>query len=347
MRSKKKTNLRKRILAAFSFVLFFSFMLTGILFNVLMRQFSAYESYYYIHTEQATGRASIILFILVSIIFVVAVIVTYFLSNSITRPIEKLGKFARSIGKSGFDTNNFEFRDVELENLNVALNKAVKQIKAYDSEQKDFFQNASHELRTPLMSIKCYAEGIVYGLMEPKQASETILEETDKLSELVTDLLYIAKIDNITTAYTAEKTDLIKIIKDCTARQQAIADKRQINFVYDFASSYLHCECIAELVSRAVDNLISNALRYASSEIVLTCATKGSKIQITVADDGNGIEAEVLPHIFERFYKGKGGNTGIGLSIVKSIADQHNGYVTAENASSGGAVFTLALPIYD
>jgi len=194
------------------------------------------------------------------------------------------------------------------------------------------------------MSIKVYAEGIVYGLMESKKAGETILEETDRLSDLVTDLLYIAKIDNINTVYKTEKTDLVKIIKECAARQKAVADKKQISFIVDFddAIDYL---CVSELMSRAIDNLISNAIRYAASQITISCRKGGSNIIISVADDGNGIEAETLPHVFERFYKGKGGNTGIGLAIVKSIADQHNGFIRAENSSNGGAVFTLTLPI--
>jgi len=196
-----------------------------------------------------------------------------------------------------------------------------------------------------LMSIKIYAEGIVYGLMESKKAGETILEETDRLSELVTDLLYIAKIDNTTTVYTTKETDLTAIIKESTARQQAVADKRQIGFVLNFAESNIFLECVPELISRAVDNLISNAIRYANSEITVSCHKNGNNIVIKVADDGGGIDAETLPHVFERFYKGKGGNTGIGLAIVKSIADQHNGCVTAENGNSSGAVFTITLPI--
>jgi signal transduction histidine kinase len=102
---------------------------------------------------------------------------------------------------------------------------------------------------------------------------------------------------------------------------------------------------VAELISSAIDNLISNAIRYAVSEISVSCNLKGNHIQIIIADDGNGIEVEILPHVFERFYRGKGGNTGIGLAIVKSIADQHKGHVTAENGAKVGAIFTLTLPI--
>jgi len=270
--------------------------------------------------------------------------VTYFLANSISKPIEKLSIFARNIGDGNFTPNTFEFKEKELADLNTALNKSVRQLGVYDNEQKAFFQNVSHELRTPLMSIKCYAEGISFDIMNPKQASETILQETDKLSDLVTDLLYIAKIDNITTVYTTEKVNLVELIHNSAVRQQAMAEKNQVQFSFDFAQDNIPYEGVSELISRAIDNLISNAIRYATSTITLSCKINDRCIKIDIADDGNGISTEIKPHIFERFVKGKGGNNGIGLSIVKSIAEQHKGYVTAENTENGGAIFTIVLP---
>ena len=342
---KKRIKLRKRILAAFSAMLFFSFMLTAIFFNIAMRVLSPAEEYYITQQQSIVGRAGLTQLALVGIMFVVSVIVTYFLSNSITRPIEKLGKFALGIGPGNFKPNNYAFKDIELDELNTALNRSVKQLGNYDSEQKAFFQNASHELRTPLMSIKCYAEGISFGIMEPKQAAETILQETDKLAELVEDLLYISKIDSITTAYATTQVNLTEMLRDRAGRQQAMADKRQIDFVFDFSDDEIRYKCAQELISRAIDNLISNAIRYAAAEIVLSCHKKADGgIQIRVSDDGPGIESEILPHVFERFCKGKGGNTGIGLSIVKSIVEQLGGNITAENAETGGAVFIINLP---
>ena len=343
-RVRKKTRLRRRILAAFSAVLFFSFLFTAIIFNIAIRLFSPIDMNIDEHTS--IGRAGLILIALVGIMFIVSVIVTYFLSNSITRPIEKLGKFALRIGKGTFEINEYEFQDVELEDLNAALNHSVRQLGVYDRTQKDFFQNASHELRTPLMSIKIYAEGIVYGLMESKKAGETILQETDRLSELVTDLLYIAKIDNATMVYKTEKVNLITVLKDSAEKHEAVAQKNNIGFIFRFSVDSLYSEVIEELISRAVDNLISNAIRYAKSTITLSCLVEDSNFLIIVEDDGSGIEIEALPHVFERFYKGKGGNTGIGLAIVKSIADQHSGKVVAKNKAEGGAVFTLSLPMH-
>jgi len=342
--AKKQIRLRKRILAAFSAVLFFSFGFTAIIFNIAIRVLSPADEYYLAqHQQSFIGRAGLTQFVLVGIMFAVAVIVTYFLSNSITRPIEKLGKFALGVGSGNFKPNDYEFKDIELDELNTALNRSVKQLGDYDSEQKTFFQNASHELRTPLMSIKCYAEGISFGIMDSKQAAETILAETDKLAELVEDLLYISKIDSIATLYTKTRVALVGLMRDCANRQQAMADKMQIGFVFDFGDTQIHYECAAELMSRAIDNLISNAIRYAATKITLSCYRKGGGIEICVSDDGNGIDADIMPHVFERFYKGSGGNTGIGLSIVKSIVEQHVGYVKAENADDGGAVFIINL----
>ncbi|MCL2673787.1 MAG: HAMP domain-containing histidine kinase [Defluviitaleaceae bacterium] len=348
----KKTEIRKRLLKAFSAVLFFSYLLHAIILNLAIRLFAvegevnfrAHQNLY-AETSGVLGRVGTISFLLMIIMFFVAVIVTYFLANSLTRPIEKLEKFALGIGNGDFTPNDFQFQEVELENLNTALNKSVKQLGEYDSQQKAFFQNASHELRTPLMSIKCYAEGISYGIMEPKQASETILQETDNLADLVTDLLYISKIDNITTAYTKAETDLTELLKDSAMRQEAVAAKRDIRFSYDFSETPIQYVCVSELLSRAIDNLISNAIRYAASEITLSCRKKAGHIEIRVADDGAGIDPQALPHVFERFYKGTDGNHGIGLAIVKAIVEQQGGRITAENSGKGGAVFTITLPV--
>jgi len=344
----KKTKIRIRILKAFSAVPLCAFSLTWIIFSVAIRLrfgennlLTGREA----DNTDITSRAGLILLVSVGVMFVVTLVVTYFLADSITRPIEKLRKFALRIGSGDFTPNPVTFDEEELQDLNTALNNTAKQLGVYDSQQKAFFQNVSHELRTPLMSIKCYAEGIAFDVMDPKKASETILQETDKLSDLVTDLLYIAKIDNITTVYTTQKIDLAEIIRDCAARQQAVADKRQLQFVFNFAEDNIPYECIGELISRAVDNLISNAIRYAASEIILSCKRQGNFIEISVADDGTGLAAESIPHVFERFYKGPGGNNGIGLSIVKSIAEQHKGHVTAQNLVTGGALFTITLPM--
>jgi len=330
-------------------MLLLSFSLTGLIFNVIASQYDEYQISRHIdrnlpRQSAFPARANVILF-LVCIMFITTVIVTFFLSKTITRPIEKLSLFASKIGRGDFAPNDFSFKDEEFESLNVALNNTARQLVLYDSEQKAFFQNVSHELRTPLMSIQCQAEGISCGIMEPGKASETILLETQRLSDLVSDLLYISKIDNITTVYETARTDLLELIRSRVNRQQVVAEKKGVYFKLDFPAEPVNYVCVGELITRAVDNLISNAIRYASSRITLSCVKDPYQITIRVTDDGRGIEAESMPRIFERFYKGKGGNHGIGLSIVKSVVEQHQGSVSAKNASTGGAEFTMTLPL--
>lgn len=349
----KKTKIRKQLLKFFIVMQFISYVVIAIAINFAVRFFAAEgelslraRQSLYLETTGFFGRFGIISVVLIGIMFLIASFVTYCLANSLTRPIEKLSKFAQNIGEGDFSQNDFEFSETELEELNSALNKSARQLAAYDSEQKVFFQNASHELRTPLMSIKCYAEGISFGIMEPVPASETILKETDKLSDLVTDLLYISKIDNISTAYTSKDVDLIELIKSSTIRQEALGAKEMINFSFDFGEDCLYYKCINELFSRAIDNLLSNAIRYAKSQIILSCHKHADYIEISISDDGDGISDDVIEHIFERFYKGADGVHGIGLSIVKSIIEeQHKGRITARNSSNGGAEFSITLPV--
>lgn len=293
--------------------------------------------------EVAAGRTWLISMVMVGVMFVVSVVVTYFLANALTKPIEQLGDFAKNMGDGRFETNPMTFKDIELDELNQALNKSITQLGAYDSAQKEFFQNASHELRTPLMAIKVYAEGIKYGIMKPEEASETILAETDRLSELVRDLLYMAKIDDMGRTYQINQMDLAQLLSDCLQRQQAVAQSRGIKLVGHQLEVPIPYEGVSDLISRAVDNLVSNGLRYAKTSLTITCEATAYDVVITVTDDGAGMDEAIIPHVFERFYKGVGGNTGIGLSIVKAIAQQHGGYASAQNTEQG-ACFTLMLP---
>jgi signal transduction histidine kinase len=161
---------------------------------------------------------------------------------------------------------------------------------------------------------------------------------------MVKDLLYISKIDNITSTYVKTECDLNAILRACAQQQSAIAEARQVNFVLDLSDAPVYYECAEELMTRAIDNLISNAIRYAKSKITLSCQAATNSVSIRVSDDGAGIDPQSMSHIYERFYKGSDGNYGIGLSLVKSIVEQHNGRVSAVNSESGGAVFTITLP---
>ncbi|MCL2405690.1 MAG: HAMP domain-containing histidine kinase [Defluviitaleaceae bacterium] len=300
---------------------------------------------YYINVtdlRRFTAGINMRLLALVAIIWFATMVMSTILSGALAKPLKNLSQFAGQIGQGNFEPNPITFANEEFEELNQSLNHAAKQLARYDNDQKTFFQNVSHELRTPLMSIKSYAEGIKYGVMDNVMAAETILECTDRLTEMVGDILYVSRIDNI-TAPLMEEVNLAALIEERVARQQSLAERRNITLDFKTDGEPIIISCVISYIERAVDNLISNAIRHAQGTVTLECFTIGSKATIRVLDDGTGFEPDALPNIFERFFKGKNGLTGIGLSIVKSVVEQHKGTATAENGENG-AIMTISLP---
>ncbi len=269
-----------------------------------------------------------------AVIMAAAMIICFLIANviagSITKPVKALSAFAEEMGRSNFKRKTFVFQDVEFDELGEAMNQSAEKLDAYDKDQRAFFQNVSHELRTPLQSIRCYAEGVEYGLMDPKKSGSTIISETDRLSELVEDLLYISRVDSITSHVELHENDLRDTLSLCAENLRPLAEKRGLRFEYDFEDEPILYSYNEKHMYRAFSNLISNALRYAEKAIILRCRNSAEQIEVSVIDDGPGISAEDLPHIFERFYKGKNGKHGIGLSIVKSVVELHGGEITVD-----------------
>ncbi|MCX0368978.1 sensor histidine kinase [Clostridium perfringens] len=273
---------------------------------------------------------------------VLSIILSILLSRRIAKPIEELCGSVRKLGEGNFEICNYNFSDRELDELCKIINKTSEQLETYDKEQKIFFQNVSHELRTPLMSIKGYTEGIKYEVIDKNLATDIILEEGDRLEELIEEILYLSKIDNITNDYILEERDLREILSNCTIKQKFIASKNNIKFVYDFPKEEVLYICNEKILYRAFSNIIENSLRYALKEIKIGCKNQGYNIYVYIENDGEFIDEKDLPYIFDRFYKGKKGKHGIGLSIVKSIIYNLNGEIFAENTNFG-VRFTIIL----
>ena len=209
--------------------------------------------------------------------------------------------------------------------------------------QQTFFQNASHELKTPLMAIQGYAEGIQAGVMDTGSAAEVILAESDRMTELVEELLDISKIDMGRQRPTLSETDIRELLYD-SIRAVEPAAAGGIAIVPDFPEEPVMVSCDDTRLRRAVTNILSNGLRYARSELRLTCRTDKRHVTIRIQDDGDGIAEEDLPHIFDRFYMGRSGKSGIGLALTKEIVHLHRGTIRAYNGDTG-AVFEISIPV--
>ena len=209
--------------------------------------------------------------------------------------------------------------------------------------QQTFFQNASHELKTPLMAIQGYAEGIQAGVMDAGGAAEVILEESDRMTELVEELLDISKIDMGRQQLALSEMDIRELLYD-GIRAVEPAAAGGITIAPDFPEEPVMVSCDDTRLRRAVTNILSNGVRYARSQLRLTCRADNRHVTIRIQDDGDGIAEEDLPHIFDRFYMGKSGKSGIGLALTKEIVHLHRGTIRAYNGDSG-AVFEISIPV--
>ena len=210
--------------------------------------------------------------------------------------------------------------------------------------QQTFFQNASHELKTPLMAIQGYAEGIQAGVMDTGGAADVILAESDRMTELVEELLDISKIDMGRQRPTLSETDIRELLYDSIRAVEPTVVSSGITIVPDFPEEPVMVSCDDTRLRRAVTNILSNGVRYARSELRLTCRADKRHVTIRIQDDGDGIAEADLPHIFDRFYMGKSGKSGIGLALTREIIHLHNGTIRAYNGDTG-AVFEISIPV--
>ena len=312
---------------------------------------------FYISTEKYDEFIANIYFMLLVILTAATVftlIYVMFISRSISKPIKKLCGFADEMGRGNFRRNEYAFKDRELIDLNRRMNETARRLEINDEDQKIFFQNVSHELKTPLMSIKGYAEGIKYGIFssenEKSEASNIIIEESDRLNDLVVDLLYISKMDSSKHSETENfiSASLGAIIENCADKLRGVLIGSQNNgtqaknIKINHPKHDIFIKCDEENLMRAIMNITANCLRYAKTTVYIDYHGNGGKIILNIKDDGEGIEEQDLPNIFKRFYKGKGGKHGIGLSIAKTIIEQHGAKIFAGNREEcPGAEFII------
>ncbi len=292
------------------------------------------------------------LYVVLITALLLSLVMSLLVSNSIIRSLHKLTSFASRIGAGDFRPLNGRFMDKELESLAGDMNLMAQRLAKADKEQKIFFQNASHELRTPLMSIQGYAEGIKYKVFDnPDDATDIIISESKRLSDMVENLLTLSRLDlTASTAQPVTRTVLdIRELVDSVIeniRGSAILSNKQIEPSYSDQSLFVFGS--ENDLFRALENLLSNAIRHADRMIQVSVDSMERETVITVSDDGEGIPEELLPVIFNRFVRGEKGKHGIGLALVKAIAENHGGSITASNRTDGhqGAVFTLKLPLH-
>lgn len=288
-------------------------------------------------------HVNLILLIVIAAAILISILLSRRFARSFAKPVQTITEYASEIGSGKLEQRELRFRDAELQQLADSMNGMVQELNDTKQKQDTFFQNVSHELRTPLTSIRGNAEGIVYGIIEPQRAGRVILSESDKLSGMVEDILYLARMGKGRSEAAAEPVDLREILSLCVSEQRTEANKKGLRFAFDFDEKSVLLPIREQDAQRLFGNLISNAVRYANKEVRLSCHIEEGKATVRVADDGAGIAEKDLPYVFERFYKGAGGKHGIGLAIAQSVAEAYHGTLCARNEN--GAVFEAVFPI--
>lgn len=284
-----------------------------------------------------------ILIVLTIIIGLIGVFAIFLVVKSIDNSLKNLKKYISDVGKRrevNISSDIVKYREFEevVETVKIMSNM----IDESERVQKNFFQNASHELRTPLMSIQGYAEGLQYGILNDREKSlGIIVDEANKMSELVTQMLQLSNIDEYEIK--KEKIDLYLQINNYINSIKSIAIKNNIDIESYIPKNTYFFGDLKQLES-AFLNIMSNAIKYAKSKVGIKVSENDDSITFLIYDDGNGISESDLPHIFERFYKGKNGNFGIGLAITKEIIDRHNGEIKVFSEIEKGTQFLIKFP---
>ncbi len=289
--------------------------------------------------------ANMILLVISAIIIFIAMFTAKYVVRAISNPIEYITSVVGQAEKDKFITLENSSNINELKILSEKINEMSKRGYDYTQAQKMFFQSVSHELRTPLANIQGYAEGMEHGVFTdiPKY-SHIIGAEVTRLSNLVNDILSLARIESDALHYEFKKISASKSIKNIlqTVQQSPQSSSIEIKFNSAFDDEIYIDDA---LFNQAIFNVLYNAFRYAKSCIAISVTTDDDNVMITIADDGEGVSPQDQPYIFNKFYKGKGGHFGLGLAIAQSAMECMRGTLSLENGEIG-ASFVIRIPKY-
>ena len=205
-----------------------------------------------------------------------------------------------------------------------------KKLEQNDKAQKTFFENTSHELKTPLMAICGYAEEIEMGVItDYSQAGRMIVSQTERMSKLIEDILYLSKMESGTEPLKCEPIEMASLVQDILMPLEGIVNRRNLSVSLELDEGYVKGD--PEKLEHAVANLITNSVKYACSQIEISWKNQ----VLSIWNDGGELSTEDFSHMFERFYTGQNGNSGIGLALSKEIVEMHGWKLSAKNDRHG------------
>lgn len=282
----------------------------------------------------------------------VGLVVSYFLSGNITRPLRQLSQAAEKIRQGDLKQEVPVDTQDEVGQLAEVFNQMSAELAANESNRQEFLANIAHELKTPLAVLQGHLESMLDGVEEPEpEKLFSMQEEVMRLTRLVGDLrdLSLAQVHQLELHL--QPVDLDEKVERAADMLEPLLEEKRLHFVKNMAPSLPVRQLDPDRVNQILYNLITNAIRYThpGTAILLQTEAAGKRVRLTIADEGPGIAPEDLDHIFEQFYRGDksrnraSGGSGIGLSLAKSFVEAQGGTITARNRKEGGAEFVVEL----
>ena len=282
----------------------------------------------------------------------VGLVVSYFLSGNITRPLRQLSQAAEKIRQGDLKQEVPVDTQDEVGQLAEVFNQMSAELAANESNRQEFLANIAHELKTPLAVLQGHLESMLDGVEEPEpEKLFSMQEEVMRLTRLVGDLrdLSLAQVHRLELHL--QPVDLDEKVERAADMLEPLLEEKRLHFVKNMTPSLPVRQLDPDRVNQILYNLITNAIRYThpGTSILLKTEPAGDRVRLTIADEGPGIAPEDLPHVFEQFYRGDksrnraSGGSGIGLSLAKSFVEAQGGTITARNRKEGGAEFVVEL----
>ncbi len=307
------------------------------------------------------------LFGIIIVLILSACLLVFWIYRGVMGPIKKMQAATENIKEGNLDFDLCPEADDELGQLCMDLEDMRKRLKsnaeekvAFDRENKELISNISHDLKTPVTAIKGYAEGIMDGVADTPEKMEryirTIYNKANEMDTLINELTFYSKIDTNRIPYNFNILSVNEYFNDCAEDLSLELESKNVEFgFFNYVDTEIKVIADAEQIKRVVHNIINNSLKYMDkpkAKINLRVKDVGDFIQVELEDNGKGIAAKDLPNIFDRFYRSdvsrnssKGGS-GIGLSIVKKIVEEHGGKIWATSREETGTTMYFVLRKY-
>ena len=314
---------------------------------------------------RAMAREIVIIVVLILLFTIAALIVWIY--RAVMGPVAKIQKAAENIKNGNLDfempkADNDEFGQVyqNFEDMRIRLKESAEEKIQFDKENKELISNISHDLKTPVTTIKGYAEGIMDGVADTPEKIDkyvrTIYNKANEMNTLINELTLYSKIDTNRIPYNFNTIPVNVYFDDCAEELSMELESKNVEFGYfNYVEGDVKIIADAEQIKRVIHNIINNSLKYmdkAKGMINLRVKDVGDFVQVELEDNGKGIAAKDLTKIFERFYRtdasrnsSKGGS-GIGLSIVKKIVEEHGGKIWATSREGTGTTMYFVLRKY-